>query len=69
MPILPKNWDLDLDLVNILIKKEREERERQNNAHERPFLQLPTPEPPLEPEMVENIKKEEKDDTIIIIDI
>ena len=27
MPILPKNWDLDLDLVNILIKKEREDME------------------------------------------
>jgi len=69
MPILPKNWDLDLDLVNILIKKEREEREKQNNVHEQPFLQLPTPEPAHEPVNIENIKKEEKDDTIIIIDI
>jgi hypothetical protein len=38
MPILPKNWDLDLDLVNILIKKEREERERQNNVARTTFF-------------------------------
>jgi len=66
MPILPKNWDLDLDLINILIEKKREE---QNNIYKQPFIQLPTPQPQSEPEITENIKKEEKDDTIIIIDI
>jgi len=57
MPVLPINWDIDPEMINILIKKEREE---QNNAHERPFLQLPIPL------SIEEIPKNDENDTIII---
>jgi hypothetical protein len=65
MPIFPDLLDIDPDLLDILIKKEREE---QKSAYERPFLQLPTPYGPQNPELYD--KKEEKQDNgEIVIDI
>jgi len=61
MPVL-ENWDIDLEMIDILIKKEREE---QNNAYERTFLQLPMPS-------YENFPKNEKNNEehdIIVIDL
>jgi len=63
MPIPPAYADIDPELIDILIKKEREE---QNGATERPFLQLPMPEAP--PNYKKQPKKENNDE-IIIIDI
>ena len=55
MPIFADFPDIDLEMINILIKKEREE---QNNSQENPFLQLPTPNSHENPKFYE--KEEEK---------
>jgi len=70
MPFNPKIWDIDindLNLINILIKKEQEEQEKQNIDQEQDFLRLP---------MLENLqipptqeKKDEKTDGVVIIDL
>jgi len=59
MPIPPIYDDIDLELINILIKKERE-------VQKQPFLQLPMLDPPLN---YEKEPKKENNDNIIIIDI
>jgi hypothetical protein len=66
MPILPEISDFDLEMINLLIKKEREE---QNAAHERPFLQLPIPGPPENPEFYEELDEKQNNNEIIIIDL
>ena len=69
MPIPPTYADIDPELIDILIKKEREEQkeqEKREEAQKQPFLQLPMPVPP--PNYEKPIKKENSD-KIIIIDI
>tara|TARA_A100001391_G_scaffold91396_1_gene60348 strand:- start:717 stop:917 length:201 start_codon:yes stop_codon:yes gene_type:complete len=66
MPILPIEWDIDPEMVDLLIKKEQEE---QNEAQERPFLQLPTPNPPNLPELAPKNDEKDDDDGVIIIDL
>ena len=60
MPFLP---EIDLEVINLLIKKEREER---NNAQKQPFLQLPLPSPPTNPEFYKKPEEKEKNNEIII---
>jgi len=62
-PDFPDFADIDLEIINILIKKEREE---QNNTQKQPFLQLPLLEPPSN---YEKEPKKENNDNIIIIDL
>ena len=66
MPIPPIYTDIDLDMLDVLIKKEREEQREQEEAQNQPFLQLPTPEPPIN---YEKEPKKENDDETIIIDL
>ena len=66
MPILPIEWDIDPEMVDLLIKKEQEE---QNEAQERPFLQLPTPNTPNLPELAPKNDEKDDDDGVIIIDL
>ena len=65
MPIFPDFPEIDLEMINILIKKEQDE---QNEAEQRPFLQLPTPNPPEIPVFYERMKEKQKNDEDIIID-
>jgi len=62
-PDFPDFDDIDLEMIDILIKKEREE---QNNAEKGPFLQLPVPNIPEKTGYYEEIKKNQDDETIII---
>ena len=64
MPSVPDFSDIDLEMINILIKKERCE---QKSASERPFLQLPMPIPPLFDETTQ--KDEKNSPSVIEIDI
>ena len=64
-PDFPDFDDIDLEMIDILIKKEREE---QNNAEKGPFLQLPVPYMPEKTEHYEETKKNQ-DNGIIIIDL
>ena len=64
MPSIPDFSDIDLEIINILIKKEREEQE---NAQKQPFLQLPMPIPPLQSETTQ--KDEENSSSVIEIDM
>ena len=57
-----KNWDIDLEMIDILIKKEREE---QNNVHEYPLLQLPV----LSYEKFPKNEKTDEEHDIIVIDL
>jgi len=66
MPIITEISDFDLEMINILIKKEREE---QNNAFGRPFLQIPAPNPLNCPKLREITEEKQNNDEIIIIDI
>ena len=66
MPILPIEWEIDPEMVDLLIKKEQEE---QNNAQERPFLQLPMPNPPNLPEFAPKNDEKDDNDGVIIIDL
>ena len=61
MPLFDDFSDFDIELINILIKKEQEERQ---NGHFRPFLELPVPNFMKKPPKTEEI--EENDGTIII---
>tara|TARA_R110000824_G_scaffold304984_1_gene492743 strand:+ start:429 stop:626 length:198 start_codon:yes stop_codon:yes gene_type:complete len=65
MPIFPDFPDIDPEMIDILIKKERED---QKNAYERPYLQLPTPYGPKNPEYYKE-KEEKQDNSEIVIDI
>ena len=56
MPILPEISDLDLIMINILIKKAQKE---QNITYERPCLQLPVPHLPENPEFYEKPDKKQ----------
>jgi hypothetical protein len=69
MPSPPTYADIDPELIDILIKKEREERKERKEreeAQKQPFLQLPMPEPPPN---YEKEPKKENNDEIIIIDL
>ena len=66
MPIFPNFPDIDPEMIDILIKKEREE---QKNAYERPFLQLPTPYGPQNPEYHKEKVEKENNSKVIIIDL
>jgi hypothetical protein len=66
MPIFPDFPDIDPEMIDILIKKEREE---QKNAYEYPFLQLPTPNRPQNPEFYEKMEEKEQNSEIIVIDL
>jgi hypothetical protein len=66
MPILPIIWDIDPEMIDLLIKKEQEE---QNNAQERPYLQLPVPNQPNLPEFAPKNDEDDEDDGVIIIDL
>ena len=66
MPILPIEWEIDPEMIDLLIKKEQEE---QNNAQERPFLQLPMPNPPNLPEFTPKNDEKDDNDGVIIIDL
>jgi len=66
MPLFPNFFDINPEIIDILIKKEREE---QNNDQFRPFLQLPAPHAAENPETPEIDEKSEKNDKIIIIDL
>lgn len=66
MPIFPDFADIDLEMINLLIKKELKE---QNSAQKRPFLQLPTPHPAQDPEIYDKIEEKQKDSEVIVIDL
>ena len=66
MPILPICPDIDLEVIDLLIKKEREE---QNIGQERPFLQLPVPNLVELPQIYEKKEKKQNNNEIIIIDL
>ena len=69
MPILPTIWDIDPEMIDLLIKREQEE---QNNAQERPYLQLPVPNQPNQPNLPNFAPKNDEDDEdngVIIIDL
>ena len=61
MPFFDDFTEFDLEMINILIEKEKKE---QNSADYRPFLQLPTPYIMEKPQ--KNDENEEKNDVIII---
>ena len=63
MPIFSDFPEINLEIINILIQKEREE---QNNAQKQPFLQLPLLDPPSN---YEKEPKKENNDGIIIIEL
>jgi len=62
---MPFVVDIDLEMINILIEKEKNE---QNDVYEEPFLQLPIPHP-LIPEKKEDKEENLNNDGIIIIDL
>ena len=66
MPLFPNFFDIDPEIIDILIKKEKEE---QNSEDYRPFLQIPAPSCPKNPEIHEILEKQEKNSEIIIIDL
>ena len=66
MMISSKEWDIDLDLVDILIKREKKE---QKSDQQRPFLQIPAPEPPHLPPKQQKTEKKKNNDGAIVIDI
>ena len=66
MPIFPDFPDIDPEMIDILIKKERED---QKNVYERPFLQLPTPNGPQNSEYCEKKDEKQKNSGVIIIDL
>ena len=64
MPLFDDFSDFDIEMINILIKKEQKEQEERQNGHFRPFLELPVPNFMKKPPKTEEI--EENDGTIII---
>ena len=44
MPLLPEITIIDLEMVDILIKKQENEQNEQNKVQNRPFLQIPIPD-------------------------
>jgi hypothetical protein len=66
MPILPICPDIDPEIIDILIKKEREE---QDITQERPFLQIPVPNLVEIPQIYEKKEKKQNNNEIIIIDL
>ena len=53
---------IDPEIIDLLIKKEKED---QNNSDERPFLQIPAPNQPIN---IKEVEMEEKE-SIIVIDL
>jgi|19_taG_2_1085344.scaffolds.fasta_scaffold08494_4 hypothetical protein len=66
MPLFDDFSDFDIEMINILIKKEQKEQKEQQNDHFRPFLELPVPNFMEKPPKTEEI---EENDGIIIIDL
>ena len=64
MPLFDDFSDFDIEMINILIKKEQKEQKERQNDHFRPFLELPVPNSMKDPPKTEEI--EENDGTIII---
>tara|TARA_R100000152_G_C6689064_1_gene121123 strand:+ start:302 stop:493 length:192 start_codon:yes stop_codon:yes gene_type:complete len=63
MPLLQDDDNIDPELIDFLIEKEKKDKQDQ---YERPFLQLPVPELPPIPIKEEEI---EEDSGVIVVDI
>ena len=69
MPIPPTYADIDPELIDILIKKEREEQKEREEAHKQPFLQLPMPNLPQKPVNLPPKPEKNGNNNVIIIDL
>jgi len=69
MPFLPEMSDIDIEMIKILIIKEKKEQNAQKNAQKRPYLQIPAPNMPYIPKIYPTTDEKEEEDGAIIIDL